>query len=435
MAFVAATSAVIVPVASAAAPSNDNMADAIAITALAFDADADLSEATVEVDEPDCNGWYMEGQAAAAVGSPSQSTLPQPSLKTSHGERAMTNTVWYALEPTEDARIAADTFGSADGEDTMLAVYDDTPSGLVMIDCNDDTNSLQSRVTFEAVAGHRYLIQLGAYFGSATSAHLHVDVGPPLGTVSGTVTDDDTGAPIERICVGTSGEYGSQWGLTGEDGTYVVAAEPGETRVVFFDCSIEYEEYEYYPAEYYDDVTYWEDATVLTVSSGVEIAGIDAGLALEQIPWLSSDLAVTGLEIEHVMPRVDGLVAPVGPGTNRNVTVEVANVGGGTGFGYLNVQICPVTSSSACTYLEPRYLDLDEAESASMTFGWNAIGTVGDVDVRAFVDSCDLDTENNAMTRRDYVMVGGLGAGVGAPSGRSGYVDCSYWIGSSNPQP
>jgi len=434
VALAALASALITPVALADAPSNDNMANATTIAALAFDADADLTEATVEVDEPDCGGWFTPGQQSSTMAAPREENLIPLSLKTSHGERTMTNTVWYAFEPTEDVRISADTFGSADDQDTMLAAYDHTQSGLTMVGCNDDTNTLQSRIAFDATAGHRYLIQLGAYYGGATSAHLHVDVAPPPGVISGTVTDDDSGAPIADVCVGTSGEFEWRWVGTDAYGTYSGEAEPGETRVVFFDCEIAYEDENYYPAEYYDNVTYWEEATVLVVESGLEIAGIDAGLSLEPIPWRSSDLAVTGLEIEHVMPRVDGLVAPVGPGTNRNVTVEVANVGDGTGFGYVNVQICPVTTNGACTYLEPRHVRLDSAEVVAMTFEWRGLGTVGDVDVQAYVDSCDYDfDDNNSMTRRDYVMVGGIGAGVGVPRGSASYVDCGYGISVWSP--
>lgn len=67
------------------------------------------------------------------------------------------HTVWYQFTPSADATLTADTFGS--DFDTVLAVYVDEPG--LEIDCNDDSGSLQSMVTFQVTAGTTYFFQVG----------------------------------------------------------------------------------------------------------------------------------------------------------------------------------------------------------------------------------------------------------------------------------
>jgi len=79
--------------------------------------------------------------------------------------------VWFYWTSTVTGSVVVNTCGGSTA-DTILAVWADnaTPglcptAGIV---CNDDSCALQSSVTFAAVSGSKYFIQLGA-FGAATT--------------------------------------------------------------------------------------------------------------------------------------------------------------------------------------------------------------------------------------------------------------------------
>jgi hypothetical protein len=128
------------------APGNDDIDEAAAITSLPFTDALDTTEATTAPDDPDCVG---------------------------NGP-----TVWYAFTPAADVFVAADTFGS--DYDTTLSVYTGERGALTQIACNDDFNSLQSAVLFEATAGTTYFIMVGSFAsGPGGSLIFSIDVAPP----------------------------------------------------------------------------------------------------------------------------------------------------------------------------------------------------------------------------------------------------------------
>ena len=103
------------------------------------------------------------------------------------------------------------------------------------------------------------------------------------GSISGTVTDEDTTQPLDNVCaVAFSDDSGAfLQDLTGTDGTYLLADAPaGDYLVIFGDCGNPYT----HLSEVYDDLSFDGDfalePTVVTVVSGQETASIDA--ALEQ---------------------------------------------------------------------------------------------------------------------------------------------------------
>jgi len=114
-------------------PQNDEIADATVITALPFtDGPLNTTGATTAPDDPSCVG---------------------------NGP-----TVWYTFTPATDLSMIVHTFGSK--YDTTVSVYTGTPGALTQLACNDDFQSLQSRVAFSAVAGTTYYIMVGSYHGS-----------------------------------------------------------------------------------------------------------------------------------------------------------------------------------------------------------------------------------------------------------------------------
>jgi len=120
------------PAAFAQAPSNDDFDSATVIATLAFSDSVDTTEATTASDDPDCAG---------------------------NG-----HTVWYVFTASAGMTIAANTFGS--DYDTTLSVYAGTRGALDQIACNDDSGSLQSRVSFSAASGTSYFLMVGSFFDS-----------------------------------------------------------------------------------------------------------------------------------------------------------------------------------------------------------------------------------------------------------------------------
>jgi hypothetical protein len=116
---------------------SDDFDDANVISELPFSDSVDTFGATTASDDPDCVG---QGP-----------------------------TVWYAFTPEEDLNVDANTFGS--DYDTTLSVYTGSRGNLTQIACNDDTDGLQSRVQFAAVAEETYFFMIGA-FGSGPGGQL-----------------------------------------------------------------------------------------------------------------------------------------------------------------------------------------------------------------------------------------------------------------------
>src|SRR5690606_19782554 len=87
------------------------------------------------------------------------------------------------------------------------------------------------------------------------------------GRISGTVTDTD-GDPVEDVEVVAGGDYSlSTW--TASDGSYTLEVNPGQYRVEFWPSS-------YHLAQYWNGEYDWAKASVLEVSAGDDLMGIDA---------------------------------------------------------------------------------------------------------------------------------------------------------------
>jgi len=81
--------------------------------------------------------------------------------------------IWYCYAATCTGNVTVSLAGSS--FDTMLAVYDGCgcyPTSNDLIECNDDAGAgYQSAITFAAIAGNQYLIEVGGY-GSETGEGL-----------------------------------------------------------------------------------------------------------------------------------------------------------------------------------------------------------------------------------------------------------------------
>ena len=130
------------PSVAAAAPSNDSFASATLATPLPFAASADTTDATLQgsEDQPFCG--------------------------------PVTNTVWFQFTSLTTRTIRATSAGS--NFDTVISIWDGASLGsLTEVTCGDDVKNIQgavpnrtSRVTWRAIAGVTYSIQVGGFDGA-----------------------------------------------------------------------------------------------------------------------------------------------------------------------------------------------------------------------------------------------------------------------------
>jgi Ca2+-binding RTX toxin-like protein len=237
-------------VAHATPPTNDDFADAIAVTEpLPYNDTQDTAEATFEAGEP-----TLADLGCGFVGA----------------------TVWYSFAPSVDTIVAADTVGSE--FDTILAVWEGSDLGsLTLVGCADDSRGgLQSSVPFLAEAGVEYRIQVGGFVAQGGPLSFRVRE-TTAGFIEGTVTDEDTAAPLDGICVFVVDAVfttGGSFGFTAADGTFGIAVRPGEYVVAFLDCRRDA-----YITEFWDGAATDADATEIVVMADEGVTGIDAALA------------------------------------------------------------------------------------------------------------------------------------------------------------
>lgn len=73
------------------------------------------------------------------------------------------NTVWYVFTPATAMRIQATTAGS--DYNTALSAYTGLRDDLMLVDCNDNSDGLQSELVFDVVAGRTYYFMVGVSGG------------------------------------------------------------------------------------------------------------------------------------------------------------------------------------------------------------------------------------------------------------------------------
>jgi hypothetical protein len=140
--------------ALAAAPSNDNFANATTVT------------------EP-----LPVTDSISTIDATTEATDPVPDCSGSVG-----HTVWYSYTPSADGLVQADTSGS--DYDTVLSVWTGTAGSLSQVGCNDDFFFIggPSQLTFAATGGTTYYLMVGSFdVGGGGSLEFTVSVGlPPL---------------------------------------------------------------------------------------------------------------------------------------------------------------------------------------------------------------------------------------------------------------
>jgi len=90
-----------------------------------------------------------------------------------HAGISNTKSVWWRWQATGGEQLTIDTFGSS--YDTVLAVYTGAGLGnLNLVAANDDTESLQSQVSFVAAPATTYFIAVDGFAGASGSVQLNL---------------------------------------------------------------------------------------------------------------------------------------------------------------------------------------------------------------------------------------------------------------------
>lgn len=101
-----------------------------------------------------------------------------------------------------------------------------------------------------------------------------VPAGASTGSISGVVTREDGGTPLEGVLVSTGGE-GTPWVMdyTDESGAYsLTGLAPGSYLVSFFPVGTDLQR------EYWKDTAIWSEGTLVVIGEGAAVTGIDASL-------------------------------------------------------------------------------------------------------------------------------------------------------------
>jgi hypothetical protein len=186
LALVSSLAMLAVPGTAIAQPANDDFDDATIVTEpLPYTDSTSTVDATTAPDDPECAG---------------------------NG-----HTVWYRFTPSTNMRLDANTFGS--DYDTTLSVYTGSRGALAQIACNDDFDSLQSRVVFNATAGTTYFFMAGSFFES------------PGGNLVFTV--QEAPPPLEiAVTVNPTGTFNPQTGVATISGT-ITCSQPASFAALF----------------------------------------------------------------------------------------------------------------------------------------------------------------------------------------------------------
>jgi len=238
------------PEAVQAVPSNDNFASRTTVTSLPYQDSQNTVDATKEPGEPD--------PTCGPIGK----------------------TVWYQFTPSSDVVLRADTRGS--DYDTLLSVWTGAALGsLTEVNCGDDFLDFESRVLFEAKAATTYLFQVGG-FGDEGGSLVFRLRSVEAAVISGTVTEEGTGAPLPDICVDLIDLdfYGFFSDVTEDGGTFRILVDPGNYALSFYDYCDSVQDHR---TEWYDNRSDFGAADEVSVAaqSAVSIAVSLAG----SCPW------------------------------------------------------------------------------------------------------------------------------------------------------
>ena len=185
--------------------------------------------------------------------------------------------IWYRFTPAADVVLRADTLGS--DFDTVLAVWTGSDLGsLSPVACSDDVVNSQSIAVFAAEAGVPHVFQVGGYEGGGGTLMFRLR-SVEAGAITGTVTDEATGAPLANVCIDVVDADFFTFSTTVTDGSgqYRMPVRSGSYKIVFFDwCDARND----HMTEWYQGSVDIASADEVEVNAPGVTPGINASLAV-----------------------------------------------------------------------------------------------------------------------------------------------------------
>ena len=207
--------------------------------------------------------------------------------------------VWFRYTAGTSGTVDFNTLGSS--FDTVLSLHTSCPGTTTnQLACNDDWNSLQSRLTHEMSMGEEVVVRVSGFYGD--TGDFQLNVGQP-GQIVGRVVDEATGQGLANVDIDLYFENGywvdDYW--TGATGAYsIVDLSPGTYYVKANKA--------YYFTELYDDIPCYEycDPTTGSPISVGRGETVQVDFALQLGGWIEGTVieAQTGRPLDDAQVSV-----------------------------------------------------------------------------------------------------------------------------------
>ncbi len=221
------------------------------------------------------------------------------------------------------------------------------------------------------------------------------------GTISGVVTDDETGQPIQDAQVSASSSTGGNWiADVNADGSYTLRV-PVDTYILRSQARSGT-----YIREFYDDVTTQADATLLTIGNGDAVANID--FALTPIPEAAS-VVVTGTLRSDTGAPARGVFVTMFSSTGGELTTDSTRADGAY---RLESSDPRVFSSNVRVCFDGRFYEYECYDGAATLSGATPLATGGGSTVLENIDAELESSSQGTITGRVTAEDSGNGLGL-----------------------
>jgi hypothetical protein len=351
--------------------------------------------------------------------------------------------VWFHYTAATTGTVDFNTFGSS--FDTVLSLHTSCPgTRLNELACNDDWNSLQSRLTYELTVGQEVMIRISGYSGD--NGDFQLNVARP-GQITGTVVDAETGMglPGAYIDIYDKNGYWVAYDLTRASGVYSVAdLSPGIHYAKASKSS--------FIPELYDDIECFdwcppESGTPVIVQPS-ETVVVDFALTLGGTIWGTVTDAQTGQPLDDpevsIYDESGDWIDTDWSDTPGTYVIEGLKSGiyyafARSGSGYIRELYDDIPCAGYCNPTLGSPISVGTSESVQVDFslqlGGSIAGTITDAQTGHFLRSVQVDIYDEIGRWVAYGWTDQMGtyAGGGLPSGtyhaiaeRYNYVDELY---------
>jgi len=219
---------------------------------------------------------------------------------------------------------------------------------------------------------------------------------------------DDEGLPAAGVCVTAEAVDGSRSSFEYDDGdgrAILRGLTAGPHVVHLSDCSWDPQ----WRDQWFDRARTRASATVIEVPPH---GGVPIVATMERRPM--PDLEVSELAVRPVPLQTDAGSVP-GPGTQREITVLVDNIGNAAAQDAQLVLTAQSRTDRQVRHIAHRTFTLPAGRTKRFVESFDATGMVGDLVVRAEVCAWpERERSNNVAEARSYAVIGGTGIGVDA---------------------